>query len=375
MSSIYLHIPYCKQKCHYCNFFTVISKKNKDYLVNAICKEIELKKDFLHSKNINTVYFGGGTPTLLDNKDFDKIFTSLHNSFDISNSAEITIEANPDDLVFDKLSFLRDIGINRVSIGIQSFNDNILVRLNRVHTAREALDSIYLSQKLGFSNINIDLIYGIPDMNLKIWEDNLNIFLNLNIPHLSAYSLTVEEKTTLHYLIRKNKYPKPLDSESVEQFNFLHDFIDENNYEQYEISNFAKNKQYSRHNTNYWQNLPYLGLGPSAHSFNVKSRQWNVYSVSQYIKDIESRKHFHENEILTLKDNYNEYVMLGLRTKWGVDKKFIKNNFGEYYLNHFETGLLKQDVAEFVNIDNSNVRLNKRGKNYADRVASNLFII
>lgn len=374
MSSIYIHIPFCKQKCHYCNFFTIISLKNKDDLVNAICNEIIQKKDYLGTKNINTIYFGGGTPTLLNNSDFDKIFEAIHNNFHVNNSAEITVEANPDDLNSEKLSFLKSIGVNRLSIGIQSFNDNILKRLNRVHTAQEALESIHLAHNLGFHNINIDLIYGIPDMNLDIWEKDLNTFIKLNIPHLSAYSLTVEEKTTLHYLIRKRRYPQPKDEDSVEQFNFLYEFLEKNNFEQYEISNFAKNHKYSRHNTNYWKNLPYLGIGPSAHSFNIKSRHWNVYSATQYIKDISEGKYFHEEDVLSKNENYNEYVMLGLRTKWGVDMDFIKNNFGELYFNHFTTELLNQEISKNILIEKNIVKLNQIGKNYADRVASNLFI-
>jgi len=374
MSSIYIHIPYCKQKCHYCNFFTIVSLKNKYDLVDALCKEIVLKKNYLENNTIKTIYFGGGTPTLLDNSDFDKIFETIHNNFHVEKSAEITVEANPDDLNSEKLSFLKSIGVNRLSIGIQSFNDNILKRLNRVHNAQEALDSINLAHKIGFTNINIDLIYGIPDMNLDIWENNLNTFLKLDIPHLSAYSLTVEEKTTLHYLIRKNRYPKPKDTESVEQFNFLFKFLDKNDFEQYEISNFAKDKKYSLHNTNYWKNLPYLGIGPSAHSFNIKSRQLNVYSASQYIQDISLGKLFHEEDVLSLNENYNEYVMLGLRTKWGVNIDFIKRNFGDLYFNHFSKELLKPEIIKYILRDKNVITLNQIGKNYADRIASNLFI-
>lgn len=374
MSSIYIHIPFCKQKCHYCNFFTIISLKNKDELVKAICDEIVLKKDYLGTKNINTIYFGGGTPTLLENSDFERIFNTIYNNYSVNENAEITVEANPDDLNLDKLYYLKSIGVNRLSIGIQSFNDVILKRLNRVHTAEEALSSINLAHELGFTNINIDLIYGIPGMNLDLWEKDLNTFIKLDIPHLSAYSLTVEEKTTLYYLIRNKRYPSPNDEESIEQFNFLFDFLQNNNFEQYEISNFAKDQQYSRHNTNYWKNLPYLGIGPSAHSYNVKSRHWNVYSASQYIQDISKGKYFHGEDVLSTIENYNEYVMLGLRTKWGVDMNFIKTNFGNFYYDYFAKELLKPDINKNILIENNIVKLNQNGKRFADRVASNLFI-
>ncbi len=374
MSSIYIHIPYCKQKCHYCNFFTVISTKTKQDLIDAICKELELKNDYLQSGKINTIYFGGGTPSILDNSDFDKIFKTLYKQFSISDSAEISVEANPDDINASKLKFFKSCGVNRLSIGIQSFNDYILKRLNRIHTSKEAIESVNLAHNFDFHNLNIDLIYGIPGMDIEILKNDIKNFLDLNIPHLSAYSLTVEEKTTLHYLIRNNRYPMPSDSESIEHFNLLIDLLNTHHYEQYEISNFAKNKTYSRHNTNYWKNLPYLGVGPSAHSFNSKTRQWNAYSVSKYIQNIKDNKMYHNIEVLSTDDSYNEYIMLGLRTKWGIDRKIIKENFGKEYSLYFENLLLNPNVRNFVSIDGNVVILNLEGKKYADRVASNLFI-
>lgn len=375
MSSMYIHIPFCKQKCHYCNFFTTVSLKNKDRIVDSICKELRLKRNFLSSNKLTTLYFGGGTPSLLSNKDFDLIFAAIHKYYTIDDDTEITVEANPEDLNKDKLLHFKQLGINRLSIGTQSFNDEILHQLNRNHSSKEAINSIVLAKELGFNNLNIDLIYGVPGLTENCWEDTLNTFLSLDISHLSAYSLTLEPKTTLDFLIRNKRYPPLREKDSLVHWKYLLNFIKNNNYEQYEISNFCKNSFYSRHNTNYWKQKEYLGIGPAAHSFNLVSRQWNIAQIEKYIQDIDNNINFNGSELLTKNDAYNEFVMLGLRTKWGFSLKEVKKRFGDNGYNYCLTIISTDSFKKYLLDNTDKVILNEEGLKIADKLASELFIV
>ncbi len=372
---MYIHIPFCKQKCHYCNFFTTVSLKSKDRIVDSICKELRLKRNFLSSNKLSTLYFGGGTPSLLSNKDFDLIFAAIHKYYTIDDDTEITVEANPEDLNKDKLLHFKQLGINRLSIGTQSFNDEILHQLNRNHSGKEAINSIVLAKELGFNNLNIDLIYGVPGLTENCWEDTLNTFLSLDISHLSAYSLTLEPKTTLDFLIRNKRYPPLREKDSLVHWNYLLNFIKNNNYEQYEISNFCKNSSYSRHNTNYWKQKEYLGIGPAAHSFNLVSRQWNIAQIEKYIQDIDNNINFNGSELLTKNDAYNEFVMLGLRTKWGFSLKEVKKRFGDNGYNYCLTIISTDSFKKYLLDNTDKVILNEEGLKIADKLASELFIV
>jgi oxygen-independent coproporphyrinogen-3 oxidase len=374
MAGIYIHIPFCKQKCHYCNFFSTASTKWRDEFVSALLKEIEIRKEYLEEEKVNTIYFGGGTPSLLSIDHLALIFEHLALHFNIDHSAEITLEANPDDISVEKAREWKSAGVNRLSIGIQSFFDDDLHYLNRVHNAGQALQAITDVRNAGFENLTIDLIYGIPGLTEEKWAQNLETFFSLNIPHLSAYSLTVEQKTPLAKLIEKGKYAPVDENLSVAHFKMLleqakaHDFI------HYEISNFAKEGFYSKHNSIYWLGGHYLGLGPSAHSFNGSSRQWNVSSISQYIKLDDFQTTVEEKEVLTLDQRFNEYVMTSIRTVWGCDSVHIRNVFGEklesYFIMNIKSYLDKGHVYQ----EGSRYFLTDEGKLFADGIAAGLFI-
>ena len=375
MSALYIHIPFCKQKCHYCNFYSTASSKNRDQLVDSIIIELQIQKKYLNNSTLETIYFGGGTPSILTNSELKRIFTAITSNYSTSNECEITFEANPDDINSDKLDQFISLGINRLSIGIQSFDDSILKSLNRVHSATEAIKSVELAKSKGIDNISIDLIYGIPGLSMQKWKDSLNIYNKMDIPHLSSYFLTVEEKTALDVLIRKGKYPKLKEEEGLAHFDYLLEFCDKNNIEQYEISNFCKSGSISKHNTNYWKNNEYLGIGPSAHSYNLVSRQWNKSSINNYIADINNKSFSADLEILTEKDKFNEFVMLGLRTMWGIDISEIGNRFGSEYQNYLLSYIKNNLKNEFIEFNNNILKLTIKGKKYADGIASDLFLV
>jgi oxygen-independent coproporphyrinogen III oxidase len=369
MPGIYIHIPFCKQACHYCDFHFSTSLKNKEDFLLALKKEILLQKDYLSpaapsSKPvIQSIYFGGGTPSLLSEKDILGIFDTLNLYFAIEKNAEITLEANPDDLTEEKIRELKNTPVNRLSIGIQSFSDTELKLLNRAHNSSEAVASVRYAQKAGFDNITIDLIYGIQTLTNEQWEKNLDTAFSLEVPHISAYCLTVEPKTALSAFIKKGKL-KNVDEEKSERNNFI----------QYEISNFCKVNYYSRHNSSYWKNEPYLGLGPSAHSYNGSSRQWNIANNNIYIKSLENNELTFEKEVLTKEIKHNEYILTSLRTTWGCDTAYVKKGFGEEYLRH----LLKRAepyISQNCLSENGGIlTLTNSGKFIADRIASDLFI-
>ncbi len=373
MSGIYIHIPFCKQKCIYCNFYSVGGINLKDDFIRTLLKEIDLKQNYLKCNNINTIYFGGGTPSLLSCDEINIIIEKIEQYFSVSNNAEITLEANPDDLTKEYLKELFLTKINRLSIGVQSFNDNALIYLNRRHNSQRAIKAIEDARNVGFTNFSIDLIYGIPNQNDFEWVKNLDKANELVIPHLSCYALTVEEQTPLFQKISKYKIASPNDEDSMRQFDILMDFAENNNYLQYEISNFCKDNKLSKHNSSYWQGTPYIGVGPSAHSYNGTKREWNISNVKQYIEAIENNLQFSEYEILTTDDCYNEYIMTGLRTHIGCSFDEIKNLFGEKYKNYAKKQLLKTESNLF-SLENQIFTLTKIGKHFADGIASKLFI-
>jgi oxygen-independent coproporphyrinogen-3 oxidase len=373
MAGIYLHIPFCTQKCHYCNFFSLASKKNTAAFVSAICNEIVLQKDYLQNENISTIYFGGGTPSLLNNSDLKNIFENVFSTFKIEEDAEITLEANPDDLKIDKIKELSDSPINRLSIGIQSFFDDDLQFLNRSHSSDQASEAIFNTHKQGLSNISIDLIYGIPTLTDKKWKENIKIAIDSGVQHISAYSLTVEANTAFDLFIKKGKIKAPEEEQAVRQFEILMDTMNNQGFIHYEISNFCKEGFFSRHNSNYWKQQKYLGLGPSAHSFDLDSRQWNVANLQQYIQSINAGNIPFEKEILTSSQKYNEYIMTGLRTVWGVNLKEVKLKFGEELLSYLSKNSQKYLTDKTMELKENALILTEKGKFLADGIASDLF--
>ena len=329
MAGIYLHIPFCKHKCNYCNFYSLASTKYMDQIGNAIVAELEQRKAYLEGQNIETIYFGGGTPSIIETSDIESILQAIFKYFNLEPEAEITLEANPDDLTPEKLSAFKKAGINRLSIGIQSFRQEDLDFLSRTHTSSQVTQCISDAQKAGFTNLSIDLIYGIPTLTDEGWEETLSKAFSFGIPHISAYSLTVEDKTPLEVMIRKGKM-KPVDEDlSLSHFHILCRKMQKHGYEHYEVSNFCLPEAYSRHNTAYWQGRHYLGLGPSAHSYNGISRCWNVANLANYIETVAAGEVKSEHEVLSQSTQLNEYIMTSLRTMWGCDLAEVKRKFGE----------------------------------------------
>ena len=317
MSGIYIHIPFCKQACHYCDFHFSTSLKKKDELINALIKELQLRKDELKNQKVETIYFGGGTPSLLTNTELQLIIDEVYNSYEVSKNPEITLEANPDDLSNKRINQLANTPINRLSIGIQSFFEHDLKLMNRAHNVNEAKACLEEATK-HFNNISIDLIYGIPGLTNQLWIENIETALSFNIPHISSYALTVEPKTALESFIKKGIIDNVDDDIAQEQFHILVEKLQTHNFIHYELSNFGKEGFFSRNNSAYWQGKTYLGIGPSAHSFNGEKRGWNVRNNSKYINALQHNQLPIEEEILSVTDKYNEYVMTGLRTIWGV---------------------------------------------------------
>ncbi len=342
-------------------------------MIEAIKKEIKLQSNYLNNETVETVYFGGGTPSLLEIDDISSIFEALHQYHDISPTAEVTLEANPDDLTISKINEFKSTPINRFSIGIQSFHEADLKYMNRAHNATEALACIQNSQNAGFENITIDLIYGTPTMNNSQWEANIQQVFDLNIPHISCYALTVEPNTALDYFIKKGKSIAVNEEQSAQQFEILVREITKAGYLHYEISNFAKPGFFAQHNSNYWKGQLYLGLGPSAHSFNKKTRQWNVANNMKYIKGVMRNELSFEVETLSPTDQYNEYVMTGLRTIWGVDLMKIKL-FGNIYEAHFVDVVTPFIKEELIIREGNQFVLTQKAKFLADGIASELFI-
>ena len=344
-------------------------------MLKSIKKEIKLRQSYLNGANIKSIYFGGGTPSILNKEEIKTLIHTLYNNFKIDPEAEITLECNPEDLDTKKLLELKEIGINRLSIGIQSFDDADLKFMNRSHNAKEALSCIQYAKEVGFDNITIDLIYGLPNQSNENWKKNLAKMVSLDIQHFSAYSLTVEPKTKLKHLIDK-KLVTPLDDKiTVEHFNTLVEIANENNFIHYEISNFGKEGFFSNHNSAYWKNKHYLGVGPSAHSFNGSSRQWNVASNKQYIEKVNGNESYFEVEQLSNTQQYNEYIFTALRTIWGVELDYINNQFGQEALSYFKKQVINWENKGKIKQKKNTYTLTKQGKLYADAIASDLFIV
>jgi oxygen-independent coproporphyrinogen III oxidase len=329
MSGIYIHIPFCRQKCYYCDFYKTINSSNTEIFLDALKQEAQNRKDYLDGEVVDTIYFGGGTPSVLTENQLTFIFNFLNDHFQVSANAEITFEANPDDLKSEYLYSLKKLGINRLSIGIQSFQDVHLKKMNRRHNAFQANDAIENSLAAGFTNISADLIYGLPGLTGRQWKESLHEIFRLPVSHLSAYHLTYHEGTPFFTWLKKGTLKELDETESVEQFHTLLDEAANAGFEQYEISNFARNEMYSKHNMAYWTGEKYLGLGPSAHSFNGIYRRWNVAHLEAYISGIEKKEAHFEEEQLNEQNKFNEYILTRLRTKWGISLIEIEERFGK----------------------------------------------
>lgn len=374
MSGIYLHIPFCKSKCAYCNFFSLVTEKKMDDYVSALKKEIINRKSYLGDDVVKTIYFGGGTPSLLPVKYVDEILELLHENYNIISNPEVTLEINPDTIDKDKMLALKHLGVNRMSVGIQSFNDDDLRYLGRRHDSRHALQVLDDLSSVGFDRITLDLIYGMPTLTEEKWNHNLDIFFSTGISHLSAYALTVEPKTILGQKIEKEELQEVSEEDTIRHYNILVERTKENGFEHYEISNFAKEGCRSQHNSIYWQDVKYLGLGPSAHSYDGNSRQWNVSNLTKYMQLVEDSGEYYEKEILALDDKYNEYVMTSLRTSWGCNVDKIERDYGKSYTQHFLKNVKKYLDSGIMLMKDNNFILTDEGMLFADGIAADLFV-
>ncbi len=372
MSGIYIHIPFCKQACHYCNFHFSTSLKYKERMFQNILEEIDFRQHYLSKKNISSIYFGGGTPSLLSPEEIQQILNKINTLFQVDRNAEITLEANPDDLNQNYLEAIKKAGINRLSIGVQSFYDDDLSYMNRAHNAAEAKNCITFALNAGFRDLSIDLIYGTPSLTDEKWIAQLEKVCEMPITHLSCYCLTVEPGTALDHFVKKGK-SRPVDEQqAARQFELLTNMSEAKGWVHYEISNFARPDHFARHNSSYWKGEAYLGIGPSAHSYNQKSRQWNIAHNAKYMQAIESGKPSFELEELTLKDRYNEYVLTSLRTIWGCDLKEIQqlgDTFERWFLETVQVFIAQNHIMEKEGI----YTLNRSGKLLADFITAELF--
>jgi len=370
MAGIYIHIPFCKKLCNYCDFYHVIYNEDNNAFTEALLKEAETRKDYLEKETISTIYIGGGTPSVFPVKVIDAILNRIFTLFPVESRNEITIELNPDDITHEYSSDLKKTGINRVSLGIQSWRDEDLKMLNRRHSAAQAYEGLNNIIRAGFDNVTLDLIYGIPGMNTDNWAANLDKSLSYDIKHISAYHLTVEPMTALGKMKEKGLFQEADEEESIAEFNMLTEKTETAGFVHYEISNFGKQGFFSVHNTNYWKQVPYLGLGPSAHSFNGYSRQWNVRDLKKYIKSVNNGKIFYEKEELDQRSRFNEYIMTSLRTMWGIDLEYVESTFEkegyDYVINlagkFIGYGMMKQDKKNLV--------LTNQGKMISDNIIS-----
>lgn len=371
---LYIHIPFCKQACHYCDFHFSTNTANKRAVVEAIAREIVLRKSYLPDGDMETIYFGGGTPSMLDEPELHFLLETIHKQFRVAPNAEITLEANPDDLNAASLQMFANAGINRLSIGIQSFHEPHLRFMNRAHSAVEAEQCVKLAQDAGIHNISIDLIYAIPSENHDILLSDLSKAFTLDVPHISAYCLTIEPQTAFGSWLKKKKM-RPIEEEyAAQQFEILVKSLGDNGYEQYEISNFARNSRYSNHNSSYWKQHPYLGVGPSAHSYNGATREYNVSNNAKYLEAIQKETIPATIETLTPADQTNEYLLTGLRTKWGVElQKLEVLSAGAFALQAGDE-LDRMTRKGWIREDSGILVLTGAGKLFADRIASDLFI-
>ena len=374
MSGIYIHIPFCKQACHYCDFHFSTSMGKKEAMINALKKELVLRKREFKHDTVETIYFGGGTPSVLTSEEIQGIIDEVFKNYKVIRDPEITLEANPDDLSEEKIRALSKSPVNRLSIGIQSFFEEDLKLMNRAHSSEEAVKSLSIATQ-SFDNISIDLIYGIPQMTNEKWVANIDKALSFGIPHISSYALTVEPKTALANFIKKGVVADVDDSAAQEHFNILLDKMDAAGFESYEISNFGKPGYFSKNNTAYWQQKKYIGIGPSAHSFDGNQRGWNINNNPKYIKAITNNELPSEIEVLSKTDKYNEYVMTGLRTIWGVSLRRVREDFGEKYEAYLLQQAHKFTEEQLLFIDNDCLITTKKARFLADGIAADLFMI
>jgi len=374
MAGIYIHIPFCKQACHYCDFHFSTNMKKKAAMLAALKQELLLRKDEFAGQVVETIYFGGGTPSVLSTKEISDLIRAVYDTYEVVATPEITIEANPDDLSSSKLKELATSPINRLSIGIQSFFDEDLTLMNRAHSAEEAMECLREATHL-FSNISIDLMYGLPNLSHARWKQNITKALDFNIAHISSYALTVEPKTALKKFIEKGVIPKIDDDMAEEQFHILIDMLTAAGYEHYELSNFGKPSYFSKNNTAYWLGKNYMGIGPSAHSYDGTRRGWNSRNNSLYIKSIEQQELPMEIEVLTKTDRYNEYVMTGLRTIWGVSLQRVISDFGTVYHDYLLQQSEKHRKEGFLSIDDDTLLVTRKGKFLSDGLAADLFML
>ena len=374
MSGIYIHIPFCKKACHYCDFHFSTSMKKKDEMVLALAKEIQMRKSEFENEVVETIYFGGGTPSVLQIADIQFLIAEIYSNYKVVENPEITLEANPDDLSEERIIELSNSRINRLSIGIQSFFEDDLQMRNHAHNSDESKKCLEIATRY-FDNISVDLIYGIPNMSSEKWKQNIATALGFGIPHISSYALTVEPKTALNKLIQTGKVAKPRDEVEQEHFLILVEMLEKHNFIHYELSNFGKETYFSKNNSAYWLGKKYIGIGPSAHSYNGVSRSWNVSNNTLYLKSIQENQLPSEKEMLTISDRYNEYIMTGLRTIWGVSLQRIESEFGTMYLEYLKNQSQKFLKDDLLFIDDAILKPTVKGKFLTDGIASDLFML
>lgn len=375
MAGIYIHIPFCKTRCIYCDFYSTTRSELKKRYIRALCQELRMRQDYLEGATIETIYFGGGTPSQLDEEDFRLVFSTIGEVYGLEDTKEITLEANPDDLTEEYVTMLRHLPFNRISMGIQTFDDATLKLLNRRHNAAQAIEAVGRCRRAGFENISIDLIYGLPGETDERWERDLEQAVSLNVEHISAYHLTYEEGTRIYELLQAHRIREVDEESSVRFFSTLIDTLGAAGYEHYEISNFCRPGKHSSHNTSYWKGIPYLGCGPSAHSFNTHTREWNVASLEEYMHGIETDRRKFETEYRDRATCYNECIMTCIRTRWGVPLKYVEQKFGtemwQYCMDmatpHLESGKLK--------IQDNHLCLTREGIFISDGIISDLMFI
>ena len=372
MAGIYIHIPFCKTRCIYCDFYSTTRSELLKQYIDSLCHELELRRNYLENEPIETIYFGGGTPSQLSGDDFNRIFTTIEHRFDLKSVQEITLEANPDDLTPSYLKVLSHLPFNRISMGIQTFNEPTLRLLNRRHTASQAIEAVEHCRQAGFQNISIDLIYGLPGETPESWEQDLQQAIRLGVEHISAYHLTYETGTPIYQMLQQHRIREVDEDNSVRFFTMLMEQLTAAGYEHYEISNFCRPGFYSRHNSSYWQGIPYLGCGPSAHSFNRKEREWNVASLEKYIQGMEMGERISEKEVLDLTTRYNDFIITSLRTRWGISLVKLKQDFGtelwQYCLDMAAPSLQNGKLEE----KDGTLRLTQEGIFISDSIMSDL---
>ena len=375
MAGIYIHIPFCRQKCYYCDFYKTVNTSLTQKFLAGLKQEAKVRKNYLQNETVETIYFGGGTPSVLKPEELADILNYISKLYQLSNQVEITFEANPDDLTPEYLKAIKAAGVNRLSIGIQAFQDVHLKKMNRRHNAEQAEEVVKNAVKSGINNISVDLIYGLPDLSETHWKESLERVFRLPVQHLSAYHLTYHEGTAFYTWLKKGTLKELSENESVNQFNILLDAAEKAGFEQYEISNFARDEQYSKHNTAYWLGKKYLGLGPSAHSYDQNTRRWNVSHVERYIHAVETGEEYFEEEKLSNKEHFNEYILTRIRTKWGVSLSFVNQKFGETYYQYLLEQIVKYKNAGLLLVEDETITLSREGLFVSDEIMSDLMII